>query len=195
MFLGLIAPLFSVIQRQRHCGQKTYSFVSSHQNFTSFSNCLFTKDSRALICVSWRSCKRGLFLILEHVKPSFLNNDLEISLLWNVMLTSHLGWNWSLSRFFRRFLAKVSVSSLVFHGSRPSESLCISSLWSEKNKQEPRTAWIWPLSIFVSNNNSRSQIHTELFSSRHADSNVAGRGMSTFAKEQTHLDLRIFQKS
>ena len=41
----------------------------------------------------------------------------------------------------------------------------------------------------MSNNNSRSQIHTELFSSRHADSNVSGRGISTFAKEQTRFRI------
>ena len=45
-----------------------------------------------------------------------------------------------------------------------------------------------PLSIIlVSNSNSRSQIHTELFSSRNADSNVAGRRMPTFANEKTQL--------
>ena len=47
------------------------------------------------------------------------------------------------------------------------------------------------LSILVSINISRSEIHTEI-SSRHADSNVAGRRMSTFAKEQTrfrHLNI------
>ena len=44
-----------------------------------------------------------------------------------------------------------------------------------------------PLSILVSNKNSRSQIRLELFSSSHADSNVAGRRMSTFANEKTQL--------
>ena len=55
-----------------------------------------------------------------------------------------------LTQFFWRFLTKVSVSSLVFRGYRPFETLCISSLWSEKSKQEPKIAWIWPYTSFNS---------------------------------------------
>ena len=97
------------------------------------------KVRRALIRISWRSWIRGAFLCLQPVKPSFLNVlcnvDFEILINRNVRLTSNLGWNWTLTQFFRRFLAKVSVSSLVFHGSRPSETLFISSLWLENQKE------------------------------------------------------------
>ena len=47
-------------------------------------------------------------------------------------------------------LTKVSVSSLVFQGYRPFETLCISSLWLEKSKQEPKISWIWPYTSFNS---------------------------------------------
>ena len=49
------------------------------------------------------------------------------------------------------FSVEISVSSLIFHGSRPSETLCISSLWPETSKQEQKkTAWIWPYTSFNS---------------------------------------------
>ena len=76
-------------------------------------------------------------------------------------------------------LVFIFVSSLIFHGSRPSETVCISSLLWEKSKQKPKTACIWPyLFLFHflwASNYLSSQIHTELFSSRYADSNDAGR--------------------
>ena len=67
-----------------------------------------------------------------------------------VMLTSNLGWNWSLIQFLRRFLSKVSVSSPEIHGSQPSENLCISLLCSGKSNQEPKTTWIWSHTSFNS---------------------------------------------
>ena len=157
VFLCLKASLFSVKQRQCPCDQEIYSFISSHhgtddQNFTSLSNCLFTKDRRALFHISWRSWRKGSFLCLQIVKPFFLNVlcSVDLKILINVMLTSNLVWNWLLTQFFRRFFAEVSVSWLVFHSSWLSETLCISSIWPEKSKQEPKTPWMWPYTSFNS---------------------------------------------
>ena len=103
----------------------------------------------------------------------------------NVMLTSNLiSHNFS-DASWRKFLFPPS-SFRVFDPLK----LFVFFHYGQKSRnrnQKLLEYGLVPLSIIVSINNSCSQIRTALFSSRHADSNVAGRRMSTFANEKTQL--------
>ena len=112
---------------------------------------------------------------------------MEILLNGNVMLTSNLGWvEIDLSHNFsdvswRKFLFPPSSFTALDHLKL---SVFLHKGQKSRNRNQKLLEYgLIPLSIVVSINSSRSHIHTDLFSSRHADSNVAGRGMSTFAKE------------
>ena len=94
--------------------------------------------------------------------PSFLNVlcnvDLEILINKNVKLTSNLGWSGPLTQFSgvsgRKFLfppSSFTVLDLLNLLRR-----CISSLWAEKSKEEPITAWIWPHTSFNSSEQQQS---------------------------------------
>ena len=129
----------------------------------------FTKDKRALICTSWRSCRKGEFRCLQPVKPSFLNVHCNVDL--EILINGDICWlqTWVEIDLLQNFPDFLGESFCFLH--RLSRFSTISNflyfftmvIKVEKRNKKPCGYVFIPFSMLVSINISRSQIHTELF--------------------------------